>query len=411
MTTKDQFIKYINNRFQDNKKLYSIEVSGTYDCEYFDKMDCLKIPSDCIKFILYDYFYELKDIDLLSDDKIHYGYYSKNKNNLIYSKLYLTDDIKIYNTFIENKKYTDFNIISNIISKHLGVITLDIKTIPNEKLYDISVEIINNFVAQKNFHTYKQKRFHKDIYDFFNALYEKIKNHFKNTNSPDYLYGVYKDMEYLITSIHYYDIKYVELLSVDYYIENLISSFPDIITNRFDALCYLLLKPYISFIWENGEIVECSIIPYFDNNVTNINNIFTYIKHKNFLIYEQIINEHLKNNNNKIDVYSLNKEISDCVNNILNSIEKQIITIHKDSLISEVRDLSYHNHTLNNPEYKLSDDSLIMNIPDDISNEWKIAIRDFYNILMNSDEPDIIDYRNQNIEMIKNIKSELFNEC
>ena len=54
--------------------------------------------------------------------------------------------------------------------------------------------------------------------------------------------------------------------------------------------------------------------------------------------------------------------------------------------------------------YPLSQYSAILNIPNDIKNDWKEAIKEFYNFILNSENENIIKYKEEYSDLLNSIK-------
>lgn len=156
--------------------------------------------------------------------------------------------------------------------------------------------------------------------------------------------------------------------------------YPLIFGNRFDVLSHVLLDTGNGYKWENGEIDAVG-----DNKPITIKEaIHSYVNNAEDLIYKFAINDNIPQDSRK----DICKRI----------IEIQFKYLHKYinmayNIDERINDMSVENSvklsdnvTHNFIKQYVSEYSLINNIPNDVTYDWKQCISDFFKILMKHPE-------------------------
>lgn len=170
-------------------------------------------------------------------------------------------------------------------------------------------------------------------------------------------------------------------------IKSMIIMHPLIFPTKLSVYNHLFLTNGNGYRWENGELISL------DYNKTNysvedglealFNNEFQYSLLETYLTIttdtEDVINYFKRVNKEKL---ALTKVILN-FKKIMN--EKLYITNEEEL-------------------YPLCKYSAILNIPDNIKNDWKDAIKEFLDYIMTSEENEVIIYRNQYINELSEIQ-------
>lgn len=179
-------------------------------------------------------------------------------------------------------------------------------------------------------------------------------------------------------------------------------NYPAIFSNVADVMDHLFLTVGNGYEWVNGELIDKS------DNIPNLQSAFDKLKHNN-----------IDNTNTDRLVYSIIKDLLNHPSlDMLNDTYNRIIKIrHK-----EINRLVEHSYQIANVDeillkplqleatydlYPLSEYSCIMNIPDDITDDWKQCIKRFYDWIMSSEFSFIVEWRNKYGGMLKIIEDKL----
>ena len=188
-------------------------------------------------------------------------------------------------------------------------------------------------------------------------------------------------------------------------LKEMVLTYPRIFNSKLSLYNHLFLTVGNGYVWLNGElcdrhdegiVLKNSTI---DNEIIEIsiekvlNDDFSYDLMESYLDYcedtKSIINYFRminKNNLNQIKTI-LN------VDNIINeNLEYSLLKKQDEEMLGEPF------------LYPLSQYSAILNIPNDIKNDWKEAIKEFYNFILNSENENIIKYKEKYSDLLNSIK-------
>lgn len=169
-------------------------------------------------------------------------------------------------------------------------------------------------------------------------------------------------------------------------IKSMIIMFPGLCPTKLSVYNHLFLTNGNGFRWKNGELISknseknCSIE---DGLEALFNGQLQYDFLKDYLNIttdsEDIINYFKRRNKEKL-------ELAKVIINYEKITNEKLYLTNKEEL------------------YPLSKYSKILNIPDDIKDDWKDAIKEFLDFIMTSEENEVITYRNQYINELSEIQ-------
>lgn len=169
-------------------------------------------------------------------------------------------------------------------------------------------------------------------------------------------------------------------------IKSMITMHPRLFSTKLSVYNHLFLTNGNGFRWENGELISkngeknCSIE---DGLEALFNGQLQYDCLKGYLNIttdsEDIINYFKRRNKEKL-------ELAKVIINYEKITNEKLYLTHKEVL------------------YPLCKYSKILNIPDDIKDDWKDAIKEFLDFIMTSGENEVIIYRNQYINELSEIQ-------
>lgn len=160
-------------------------------------------------------------------------------------------------------------------------------------------------------------------------------------------------------------------------IKSMIIMHPRLFPTKLSVYNHLFLTNGNGYRWENGELISS----YYKENYSIedglealFNNEFQYHLLESYLNItadtEDIINYFKRNNKEKLTLINV-------ILNFENIMNEKLYITNKEEL------------------YPLCKSAKILNIPNDIKEDWKDAIKEFLDFIMTSDENEIIIYRNQ----------------
>lgn len=169
-------------------------------------------------------------------------------------------------------------------------------------------------------------------------------------------------------------------------IKSMIIMFPRLFSTKLSVYNHLFLTIGNGYRWENGELISeddkenCSIE---DGLEELFNNELQYRFLEDYLEIttdsERIINYFKRSNKEKL-------ELAKVILNYEKIINEKLYLTNEEEL------------------YPLSKYATILNIPDDIKEDWKDAIKEFIHYIMTSEEDKVIKYRNQYINELSEIQ-------
>lgn len=178
--------------------------------------------------------------------------------------------------------------------------------------------------------------------------------------------------------------------------------YPNLFSNRADVLNHLFLTVGNGYEWVNGELVYKDDIDKDISICSGIDNIVSELKDwKGDILFKTPIDikvswflDSIKENNESDQEAETEEFIEDLTKHIIQRVEK---------ILGEVKDISRFEEIYKLPLrlekscglYPLCKSSKIMNIPSDITPEWKSCIKEFYDYIMTSEEKVIVYYRKQ----------------
>lgn len=187
-------------------------------------------------------------------------------------------------------------------------------------------------------------------------------------------------------------------------IQNMLMMYPSLFTNRIQCLDHLLLTNGNGYKWVAGELID-----YDDEGKST----YADAVKKNFIDrYHKFMRDHLEDiiayaiecSDGSVDELTADimRYVDSCIEKIYNTMQQ----ITPDKIESAINDMESDPGEL----YPLCKYSDIMNIPDDITDEWKSAVKDFYIYLTTSDHPKVVAYRNNpnNKKFIDKIETSKF---
>ena len=185
-------------------------------------------------------------------------------------------------------------------------------------------------------------------------------------------------------------------------IKDCLMNHPALYSNVADVMDHLFLTIGNGYDWFCGELVEK------ESFVPSIKRAFEKLKstyNENYII-DNLIYSKLQELlfdptvENLDDVYNyILKRVRKNTNNLINRAY-QIATV--DEIMNKPLELE-STYDL----YPLSEYSSIMNIPDDITDDWKQCAKRFYDWLMTSEFDYVVEWRSQYGEMLKTIEYKL----
>lgn len=175
-------------------------------------------------------------------------------------------------------------------------------------------------------------------------------------------------------------------------IKSMIIMHPLIFPTKLSVYDHLFLTNGNGYRWENGELISL------DYNKTNysvedglealFNNEYQY----------QLLESYISNFDDPKEFVSYlkkeNKQKLKLVKRILNA----------ENIVEEELHMSNKEEEILHLLYPLSKYSAILNIPTDIKDDWKDAIKEFLDFIMTSEEDKVIKYRNQYINELSEIQ-------
>ena len=174
-------------------------------------------------------------------------------------------------------------------------------------------------------------------------------------------------------------------MSIKDTIKSMIIMCPRLFPTKLSVYDHLFLTNGNGYRWENGELISkddeenCSIE---DGLEALFNDELQYGLLKRYLNIttdsEDIINYIKRENKEKLELTK--------------------VIVNYEKIINEKL------HISNEELYPLSKYSKILNIPDDIKDDWKNAIKEFLDFIMTSEENEVIIYRNQYINELSKVK-------
>ena len=169
-------------------------------------------------------------------------------------------------------------------------------------------------------------------------------------------------------------------------IKSIIIMFPRLYSTKLSVYNHLFLTNGNGYRWENGELISeddkenCSIE---DGLESLFNDELQYRFLENYLKVttdsEDIINYFKRRNKEKL-------ELAKVILNYENIISEKLYITNEEEL------------------YPLCKYAKILNIPDDIKDDWKDAIKEFLDFILTSEEDKVIIYRNQYINELSEIQ-------
>lgn len=188
--------------------------------------------------------------------------------------------------------------------------------------------------------------------------------------------------------------------------------FPSIHKNKLDVYDHLFLVNGNGYEWRNGELVVCSKEDIDVNNLKTTDSIDNIFNSRDFSM--NLLKSTIKCYISTEEPISEKRaEIISVM--IMDLFKQQLSTIHETvkQVLPETIDKAELDMTLENTSkgfelYPICEYSKIMMIPDDITEEWKYAVREFYEFIMNSQEPEVIRYREEHKETINKIDTTKF---
>lgn len=171
--------------------------------------------------------------------------------------------------------------------------------------------------------------------------------------------------------------------------------------NKLDIYNQFFLVLGNGYEWNDGELVDV----YGNNKILTIEEAI-----ENELLDEFNLTLFNRSVNRNIRMYDISS--SECKEKIRERLKRYYKNIQT---ILHAEDIINHNIVINEDKrdfnfYTLTTDSAIMNIPDNIKPDWLDGIKELMDYLLNSDFPNVVEYRtkfenelNQVVERIENL--------
>ena len=169
-------------------------------------------------------------------------------------------------------------------------------------------------------------------------------------------------------------------------IKSMIIMFPRLFSTKLSVYNHLFLTIGNGYRWENGELISeddkenCSIE---DGLEELFNNELQYRFLEDYLEIttdsERIINYFKRRNKEKLELAKVILNYEKIINENLYITNEEVL-------------------------YPLCKYAKILNIPDDVKEDWKDAIKEFLDFIMTSEEDKVIKYRNQYINELSEIQ-------
>lgn len=187
-------------------------------------------------------------------------------------------------------------------------------------------------------------------------------------------------------------------------IKQSILKYPSLYNNKLDVYDHLFLTNGNGFEWVNGELVskenENGSLYSTEDAIAKI---FSHTR--------------LEERARSISILFDFGDISDTeyFNKILfrltDSLKREVEKVLPDNVERMMNDMSVikdKGPVDNTNLYPLCKYAKIMNIPDNVTESWKEALREFYNWLMSCDDELVVQYRKENAEYIEKIETYKF---
>lgn len=188
-------------------------------------------------------------------------------------------------------------------------------------------------------------------------------------------------------------------------LKEMVLTYPRIFNSKLSLYNHLFLTVGNGYVWLNGELCDRHDEGIVLKNSTIDNEIIE-------ISIEKVLNDDFSYD--LMETYLDYCEDTKSIINYFRMINKknlnQIKTIlNVDNIINENLEYSLlkkqDEEMLGEPFlYPLSQYSAILNIPNDIKNDWKEAIKEFYNFILNSENENIIKYKEEYSDLLNSIK-------
>lgn len=175
-------------------------------------------------------------------------------------------------------------------------------------------------------------------------------------------------------------------MSIKDTIKSMVIMYPILFPTKLSVYNHLFLTVGNGYKWENGELVSeddkenCSIEDGLEKLFNNDSQYGFLESYLNVTTDSEDIIKYFKRKNKE------NLELTKVIVNYEKIINEKLFITNEDCL------------------YPLCEYSKILNIPDDIKDDWKNAIKEFLDFIMTSKKNEIIIYRNQFINELSEIQ-------
>lgn len=175
-------------------------------------------------------------------------------------------------------------------------------------------------------------------------------------------------------------------MTIEDAIKSMIIMYPGLFSTKLSAYNHLFLANGNGYRWKNGELIckddkeNCSI-------EDGLENLF------NDKLQYSFLESYLDMTTDSEDIINYLKQINK------EKLELVKIIVNYEKIINEKL------YFTNKEElYPLCKYSKILNIPDDIKDDWKDAIKEFLDFIMTSEENEVIIYRNKYINELSEVQ-------
>lgn len=181
-------------------------------------------------------------------------------------------------------------------------------------------------------------------------------------------------------------------------------TYPVLYKNKLDVYNHLFLCIGTSYEWIDGELVDIKSIT---DKVSTTEDAIKLLFHAEEYDDDSDAIFDILCTGDKLDADNI-PYLKAIYKRQMNQLLKHVLRVLPENVEKALSDMSVRYAKDDDPLdrtrlYPLCQYSNILNIPDNIKEDWKEAIRELYMFLIESDEPLVVKYRNDNKEWIEKI--------
>lgn len=182
----------------------------------------------------------------------------------------------------------------------------------------------------------------------------------------------------------------------DKLIKRMLISYPSLFTNKQSCLNHLFLTNGNGYEWENGELVSDVDNKENENYIENgIKRRFNFFRNALSVSWNMLKRTDTSENDFDIEF------IKSFIENGLQRLEEDMIECTPKNLNYRFNDMAI---LKDSSLYPLSIYAKILNIPEDITPEWRKCAKDYYEFLKSSEDEKMVKWREENKELFNKIK-------